>query len=64
MPADKGEMLLPEDVAAQTADAMEGAEPLLILPHPRVGESFTRKAAGYDEWIDRTARRLGAMRTD
>ncbi len=64
LPPDAGEMLLPEDVAAQTADAMEGDEPFLILPHPRVGQSFTRKAAGYDDWIDRTASRLSAMRTD
>ena len=33
-----GEMLLPEDVAVQTVDAMEGDEPFLILPHPRVGD--------------------------
>ena len=52
------EMLLPEDVAIQTVDAMEGAEPFLILPHPRVGESFTRKAANYDEWLARTSARL------
>jgi NAD(P)-dependent dehydrogenase (short-subunit alcohol dehydrogenase family) len=52
------EMLLPEDVATQTADAMEGAEPFLILPHPRVGESFSRKAANYDEWLARTSARL------
>jgi NAD(P)-dependent dehydrogenase (short-subunit alcohol dehydrogenase family) len=52
------EMLLPEDVAIQTVDAMEGTEPFLILPHPRVGESFARKAANYDEWLARTAARL------
>jgi NAD(P)-dependent dehydrogenase (short-subunit alcohol dehydrogenase family) len=52
------EMLLPEDVATQTAEAMEGAEPFLILPHPRVGESFSRKAANYDEWLARTSARL------
>jgi NAD(P)-dependent dehydrogenase (short-subunit alcohol dehydrogenase family) len=56
------EMLLPEDVAIQTVDAMEGAEPFLILPHPRVGESFTRKAANYDEWLARTAARLTRLR--
>ena len=52
------EMLLPEDVAIQTVDAMEGAEPFLILPHPRVGESFARKAANYDEWLARASARL------
>jgi NAD(P)-dependent dehydrogenase (short-subunit alcohol dehydrogenase family) len=64
LPPNAAEMLLPEDVARQTADAMEGAEPFLILPHPRVGESFARKASSYDEWISRTADRLSAMRTD
>jgi NAD(P)-dependent dehydrogenase (short-subunit alcohol dehydrogenase family) len=52
------EMLLPEDVAVQTVDAMKGPEPFLILPHPRVGESFARKAANYDDWLTRTAARL------
>jgi NAD(P)-dependent dehydrogenase (short-subunit alcohol dehydrogenase family) len=57
-----GEMLLPEDVAAQTVDAMESHEPFLILPHPRVGESLRRKVDDYDAWIDRTAQRVAAMR--
>jgi NAD(P)-dependent dehydrogenase (short-subunit alcohol dehydrogenase family) len=57
-----GDVLLPEDVAVQTADAMEGAEPFLILPHPRVGESFRRKADDYDAWIIRTADRVDRMR--
>jgi NAD(P)-dependent dehydrogenase (short-subunit alcohol dehydrogenase family) len=56
------EMLLPEDVATQTADAMEGPEPFLILPHPRVGASFTRKAANYDDWLARSSARLTRMR--
>ena len=55
------EMLLPEDVAIETVDAMEGPEPFLILPHPRVGESFARKAASYDEWLARTAARLARL---
>jgi NAD(P)-dependent dehydrogenase (short-subunit alcohol dehydrogenase family) len=58
-----GEMLLPEDVAAQTVDAMEDDEPFLILPHPRVGESFRRKADDYDAWIDKTADRVARLRT-
>jgi hypothetical protein len=33
----------------------------LVLPHPRVGESFARKGAGYDEWIAGTNRRLRRM---
>jgi NAD(P)-dependent dehydrogenase (short-subunit alcohol dehydrogenase family) len=57
-----GEMLLPEDVARQAVDAMEDDEPFLILPHPRVGESYRRKAAGYDDWITRTGERLARMR--
>lgn len=57
-----GEMLLPEDVAVHTIDAIEGDEPFLILPHVRVGESFRRKAAGYDEWIERTAARIARLR--
>jgi NAD(P)-dependent dehydrogenase (short-subunit alcohol dehydrogenase family) len=57
-----GDVLLPEDVAAQTVDAMQGAEPFLILPHPRVGESFRRKADDYDAWIIRTAERVDRMR--
>lgn len=57
-----GEMLLPEEVAVQTVDAMEGDEPFLVLPHPRVGESLRRKVDDYDAWLDRTARRVAAMR--
>jgi len=57
-----GEMLLPEDVATQTVDAMEGDEPFLILPHPRVGDSFRRKADDYDAWIAKTADRVARLR--
>jgi short-subunit dehydrogenase len=57
-----GEMLLPEEVAVQTVDAMEGDEPFLILPHPRVGDSLRRKVDDYDAWIDRTSQRVAAMR--
>ncbi len=58
-----GEMLLPEDVAVQTVDAMEGDEPFLILPHPRVGESFRRKADDYDAWIAKTSERVARLRS-
>lgn len=37
--------------------------PILILPHPRVGESFLRKATDYDAWLSRTRDRLGKMRS-
>ncbi|MDO8363380.1 MAG: SDR family NAD(P)-dependent oxidoreductase [Actinomycetota bacterium] len=56
-----GEVLLPEDVAVTVADAMEGPEPFLILPHPRVGESYRRKADDYEGWILRTRERLARM---
>jgi NAD(P)-dependent dehydrogenase (short-subunit alcohol dehydrogenase family) len=55
-------MLLPEDVAAFAVDAMEGSEPFLILPHPKVGESFKRKADDYDGWIRRIRSRTEAIR--
>jgi NAD(P)-dependent dehydrogenase (short-subunit alcohol dehydrogenase family) len=55
-----GEVLMPEDVADQVVAAMD-AERFLILPHPRVGESFLRKATDYDAWLDGTRRRLRRM---
>ena len=56
-----GEVLTPEHVARVTIDAMTGSEPFLVLPHPRVGESFLRKAQDYDAWLDRTRARLRRM---
>jgi NAD(P)-dependent dehydrogenase (short-subunit alcohol dehydrogenase family) len=56
-----GEVLMPEDVAATVVEAMD-EERFLILPHPRVGESFLRKATDYDRWLDGTRRRLQRMR--
>ena len=56
-----GEVLMPEDVAGTVLDAMD-AERFLILPHPRVGDSFLRKATDYDAWIARTRTRLLGMR--
>jgi NAD(P)-dependent dehydrogenase (short-subunit alcohol dehydrogenase family) len=55
-----GEVLMPEDVADQVVAAM-AEERFLILPHPRVGESFLRKATDYDGWLDGTRRRLRRM---
>jgi hypothetical protein len=52
---------MPEDVADAVVAAMD-AERFLILPHPRVGDSFLRKATDYDAWLDRTRGRLRAMR--
>jgi hypothetical protein len=56
-----GEILMPEDVAGAVIEAMK-EERFLILPHPRVGESFLRKATDYDRWLDGTRRRLLRMR--
>jgi NAD(P)-dependent dehydrogenase (short-subunit alcohol dehydrogenase family) len=58
-----GEVLTPEYVAELTIDAMRDREPFLVLPHPRVGESFLRKAQAYDAWLERTRGRLQRMRT-
>lgn len=57
-----GEMLLPEDVAVQTIDAIEGPEPFLVLPHPSVGEHLRDKVADYDAWIASTASTVDHMR--
>ena len=57
-----GEILMPEDVADQALLAMQTDEPFLILPHPRVRDSFKRKADDYEAWITRTRRRLERMR--
>jgi NAD(P)-dependent dehydrogenase (short-subunit alcohol dehydrogenase family) len=56
-----GEVVEPEMCAAMTLEAMATGR-FLVLPHPRVGDSFRRKAADYDDWLDRTNRRLRRMR--
>ena len=56
-----GDVLEPEDCVAQTLDAMRDGR-FLVLPHPRVGESYLRKAGDYDRWLDGTNRRLRRMR--
>jgi len=58
-----GDIVEPETVAAMALDAMASGQ-FLVLPHPRVGESFLRKATNYDEWIAGTNRRLRRMRGD
>jgi hypothetical protein len=55
-----GEVLMPQDVAGTVIEAMD-AERFLILPHPRVGASFLRKATDYDGWLSRTRDRLAKM---
>ncbi len=56
-----GEVLRAIDVADAVLDAI-AEERFLILPHPRVGESFARKANDYDRWLAGTRRRLLRMR--
>ena len=55
-----GEIVEPELCAAMTLEAMEAGR-FLVLPHPRVGQSFVRKAQDYDAWLARTALRLRRM---
>ena len=57
-----GEVLMPDAVADQVVTAMATDEPFLILPHPRVGESFRRKGEDYQAWIERTRERLLQVR--
>jgi NAD(P)-dependent dehydrogenase (short-subunit alcohol dehydrogenase family) len=52
-----GEVLLPAEVAAQAIEGLLAGH-FLVLPHPRVGQSFLRKATDYDGWLDGTRRRL------
>jgi NAD(P)-dependent dehydrogenase (short-subunit alcohol dehydrogenase family) len=56
-----GEVLMPEDVASMVIEAMN-EERFLILPHPRVGASFQRKATDYDAWLSKTRGRIQWMR--
>ncbi|WP_029115728.1 SDR family oxidoreductase [Mycobacterium sp. URHB0044] len=57
-----GEVVEPEDCARQALDAAARGH-FLALPHPRVGQSFLRKATDYDAWLERTNQRLQAMGT-
>ncbi|MGV0655773.1 hypothetical protein ABQE48_18105 [Mycolicibacterium thermoresistibile] len=56
-----GEVIEPEDCATCALDALDAGR-FLALPHPRVGESFARKAADYDAWLRRTAPRVRRIR--
>jgi len=56
-----GDVLQPEVAAAAVLQALDEGR-FLALPHPRVGESFVRKAQDYDAWLERTAGRLRRMR--
>lgn len=56
-----GEVVEPEECAAAALSALDEGR-FLALPHPRVGDSFARKGADYDQWLARTADRLTRMR--
>jgi NAD(P)-dependent dehydrogenase (short-subunit alcohol dehydrogenase family) len=55
-----GDIVEPEECAALTLQAMDEGR-FLVLPHPRVGDSFRRKAEDYDAWLAGTNRRLRRM---
>lgn len=57
-----GDVAEPEDCAAAALAALDDGR-FLALPHPRVGESFARKASDYDDWLARTSARLARMRS-
>jgi NAD(P)-dependent dehydrogenase (short-subunit alcohol dehydrogenase family) len=59
--ASLGEVVEPEVCAELTLRAMDDGR-FLVLPHPRVGESFLRKAQDYDAWLARTNLRVRRMR--
>ena len=59
--ASLGDVVEPEECAEAVFMAADEGR-FLALPHPRVGESFQRKAADYDAWLERTALRLRRMR--
>jgi NAD(P)-dependent dehydrogenase (short-subunit alcohol dehydrogenase family) len=56
-----GDVVEPEVVADMALAAMAERR-FLVLPHPRVGESFARKADDYDRWLEGTNRRLRRLR--
>jgi NAD(P)-dependent dehydrogenase (short-subunit alcohol dehydrogenase family) len=56
-----GDIVEPELCAEMTLEALREGH-FLALPHPRVGESFLRKAGDYDRWLEGTNRRLRRMR--
>ncbi|MFD0814856.1 SDR family oxidoreductase [Amycolatopsis umgeniensis] len=54
-------LLEPEDVAESVIHGL-ASEEFLILPHESVRETYARKAAGLDEWIDQTILETGARK--
>ena len=57
LPEGLGDVVEPEECAAQTLAAMCERR-FLVLPHPQVGRSFRRKAEDYDNWSAHTAARM------
>jgi NAD(P)-dependent dehydrogenase (short-subunit alcohol dehydrogenase family) len=55
------EILEPEYVADLALEGLAEGR-FLVLPHPRVGESFLRKAGDYDRWLEGTNRRIRRIR--
>lgn len=56
-----GMIQTPEEVAEITINGL-AREDFLILPNPKVGSSFRRKAEDYNAWLERTAQRVTAMK--
>jgi NAD(P)-dependent dehydrogenase (short-subunit alcohol dehydrogenase family) len=56
-----GDVVEPEECAEAALLALDEGR-FLALPHPRVGDSFIRKATDYDAWLARTTLRLRRMR--
>lgn len=56
-----GEIVEPELCAAMLLVGLAQGH-FLVLPHPRVRESFLRKAGDYDRWLEGTNRKLRKMR--
>lgn len=55
-----GDVIEPEECARQAVDAAQAGR-FLALPHPRVADSFLRKATDYDAWLAKTNQRLQRM---
>lgn len=56
-----GDVVEPEECAEAVLLALDESR-FLALPHPRVGDSFARKATDYDAWLARTGPRVRRMR--
>jgi len=56
-----GDVVEPEECAEAVLLALDEGR-FLALPHPRVGDSFVRKATDYDAWLARTGPRVRRIR--